>query len=114
MTKYNQNASPEEKLQTLFNDRNVLRKKDEATTFSTFAQSEENQSRGRFYEEHKNTIMTAFHKTHFPKLPADHWSNQGVLPDEPPLGFVDEAPVVGEAHEVQESIERLKIGRAHV
>jgi hypothetical protein len=42
----------------------------------------------------------------YPTLPENSWANDPV-PTEPPLGFVDEAPVCGEAWEVEASLRGL-------
>jgi hypothetical protein len=102
MTDYRQNASPAEKLSTLLNDKRVK----EASTFSQFANSDANQDAGRFAQINKSTVVGATPVPEYPRLPENSWTNDptGV---EPPLGFVDETPIVGEVGEVQASIDRL-------
>jgi hypothetical protein len=99
-------ATNEEKLSTLLNDKRVLRPK-EADTFHTRQMAETDlEYQGRFAQAvAKATINLP--ASQFPKLPDSAWPNQAALVgDEPPLGYVDEPPVVGEPWEVEASLER--------
>jgi hypothetical protein len=103
MTEYRQNASPTEKLSTLLNDKRVK----DASTFSQFATSDANQDAGRFEQINKANVVGSAPTIEYPRLPENSWTNDptGV---EPPLGFVDETPIVGENFEIAKSIERLE------
>jgi len=108
MTEYRQNATKEEKLSTLRNDKAVQRQEKDAATFHSFAQAEENQSRaGRFFEQHKSEIMGNY-LNRYPKLPADHWTNQAAMVgDEGAYDGDMSTPIVGEVGEQLASLERL-------
>ena len=108
MTEYRQNATKEEKLSTLRNDKAVQRQEKDAATFHSFAQAEENQSRaGRFFEQHKSEIMGNY-LNRYPKLPADHWTNQAAMVgDEGAYDGDMSTPIVGEVGEIQASIDAL-------
>jgi hypothetical protein len=98
MTDYRQNATNEEKLRTLFNDRNVLRQKD---TFASRANAELDLENTGRHSKPQQIVGT----TPAPEYPAGpNWS-----PDptgiEPPLGYdINEPVVVGEPHEINASL----------
>jgi hypothetical protein len=92
-------ATNEEKLATLLNDKRVLREKNTGT-FLSHTHSDEG---GRFAKPQQ--IVGSEPVPEYPAGP--NWSPQAVGV-EPPLGFVDETPIVGEPHEVQASIEKLE------
>lgn len=102
------NATPEEKLATLLNDKRVLRQ--QRDTFNSRAAAEANQIQGRFAQHEKATVVGSATAAQYPKLPDGSFSNQGaVVPPEEPLGFsVEEVPIVGEPGEVAASIDRLE------
>jgi hypothetical protein len=98
------NATPADKLETLLNDKRVLRQQKEASTFSQFANSDANQDAGRFAAINKATVVGATPKQ--PDYAAPNWSPQAVGV-EPPLGIdVNAMEPVGESFEVEASLER--------
>ena len=103
MTEYRNTTPQADRLSTLLNDKRVQK---DASTFSQFANSDANQDAGRFEQINKSTVVGATPVPEYPRLPENSWTNDptGV---EPPLGFVDETPIVGEVGEVQASIDRL-------
>jgi len=102
---YQNNVSQADRAATLQNDRRV--QKD--TFHSRQIAGESQLPRDRFFNENKSQIMGAY-LSQYPKLPADHWSNQtAAVPPEESLGFsVEEVPVVGEPHEIEASLERAQ------
>jgi hypothetical protein len=101
---FRNDTSPTEKLETLLNDKRVLRQQKDASTFAQFASSDANQDAGRFAAINKATVVGATPKQ--PEYAAPNWAPQAVGV-EPPLGFdINETPIVGEPYEVEASLER--------
>src|SRR5215472_6087230 len=87
------NATPADKLETLLNDKRMLRQqKEAASTFHQFGQSEASEEGGRWAKP--MNVVGATPAPEYPRQPEGSWTNDPV-PTEPPLGFVDEAPIVG-------------------
>jgi hypothetical protein len=99
------NATPEEKLATIFQDQ-ALRNQQRQRDTGTFLSHTQNDEGGRFAKP--TQVVGAKPLPEYPRQPEGSFSNQAaVMPIEEPLGFVDEPPIVGEAHEVAASIDRL-------
>ena len=100
---YNNTTSQADRERVLRNDKRVK----DASTFSQFATSDANQDAGRFEQINKSHVVGSAPVPEYPRLPENSWTNDptGV---EPPLGFVDETPIVGENFEIAKSIERLE------
>jgi hypothetical protein len=94
MTSFNNRSDQKERAAILKND---------AATLHQFAQSEASEIGGRFAKP--QTVNASEQAVHYPRLPTSSpWSNP-IEAVEPPLGFsVDETPIVGEAFEVEASL----------
>jgi hypothetical protein len=98
-----------ERLQELFNDLAVRRHQErkpaeETGTLYDHAQGDANTVGGRWAAQNRATLSGDKISVDYPTLPdASPWHAGNAV--EPPLGFsIDEAPIVGEWHEVQASL----------
>jgi hypothetical protein len=98
---FNNDATPDERRDVLQNDRDLLPK----TCFSSFAAAFAEEDRGgRFKTEQPTQIIGT---APIPKYPGA--GQVDPVGQEPPLGVdLSAAPIVGEPHEVQASIDRLQ------
>jgi len=98
-------ASMDEKLAELFNEqkvRNAQRRSENATTFSSFAQAEADEPRGRFSQIENSNVVGA---TPLPEYPAGPSWSADATGVEPPLGYrIDEQAACGEPWEIQKSL----------
>jgi hypothetical protein len=93
-----------ERRETLQNDARV-RQQQQGTTFSQFAQDEANEIGGRFGAHEKSVVVGSAPAPDYPPGPTWCAGDQGV---EPALGYaINDAPVVGELHEVEKSLREL-------
>ena len=98
----------EEKIEALFNEQKLrnAQRRNSASTFSQFANSEANQDAGRFAAINKATVVGATPKP--PEYAAPNWAPQAVGV-EPQLGIdVNAMEPVGERFEVEASLERAE------
>jgi hypothetical protein len=98
---FNNDSTPDERREVLQNDRDLLPK----TTFSTFAEAFADEERGgRFKTDRPTQIIGSAPVPNYPGA-----GQEDPCGMEPPLGLdLSAAPIVGEAHEVRASIERLQ------
>jgi hypothetical protein len=85
--------SQREKRETFRQDLSLRKQsaQSEASTFSTFAQSEMEQTRSRFNAEQEQIVVGRDPIPKYPALSSGPWSGQDPVPDEEPLGYsVDE------------------------
>jgi hypothetical protein len=77
------------------------------STYASFAEAFADEDRGGRFKAVNQTIHTAATPV-YPEQPPNSPFHHDPVPDEPPLGFsINEAPVVGEPHEVERSIREL-------
>jgi hypothetical protein len=59
----------------------------QASTFSTFAEAEANQHKGRYSAELAQTVIGSDPIPKYPALPSGPWSGEDLVGQEPPLGY---------------------------
>jgi hypothetical protein len=100
---FNNETSQAERRDVVENDRKV-RDSMPKTTFATFAEAFADEERGGRFKTDRPTLVIG--STPIPNYPGA--GQEDLAGQEPPLGYVDAAPIVGEPHEVRASIDRLQ------
>jgi|SRR6516164_411458 hypothetical protein len=95
----------EEKLSALLNDQKLAKRRNEnATTFSSFAQADAAEPRGRFSQIENSNVVGAMPLPHYPAA-SSPWPDAARVPDEPPLNYdINALEPVGTFAEVQKSL----------